>query len=384
MIPTTVYPEAEGLGDGDAEELPRGWRIRGVGPEVVIHANPYVFFDPLDGYAPWICFSFGHMLSNGEEDGMTGNNIAAYPLRTDGEAYLLRELDALPQSDKGLIPLFYRWNSTTSFAIDEWGECLPNGGVKKVPNNGPDYAQHYWQDAWGDSEDVSKPMGNVEGLSVLHWNDAYYLFASRNVWNSPGYQIVYRKVDIGANQSFKDTTLGAWDGVAGTPWKRQDASEMIWVASNYVEKYTSNPKGQCPSNMQDGDNNGYFGHGQVFFYKDKPYMIFHGKRDQTQEFRRIYIKELRFAGNGDLVRVWDGAGSTWDESLWHYWLPCRVDYNLDGAVTSNDYIIFLNKFSNGDPDADFNGDGVVNSSDLIEFINEYADRNCYEDYHVVE
>ena len=56
-------------------------------------------------------------------------------------------------------------------------------------------------------------------------------------------------------------------------------------------------------------------------------------------------------------------GTSWD---------CPADLNADGAVNSQDFILFLNLFIAQDPAADFNGDGQINSQDFIAFLNAFV------------
>lgn len=51
---------------------------------------------------------------------------------------------------------------------------------------------------------------------------------------------------------------------------------------------------------------------------------------------------------------------------------CRADLNGDGEVNTQDFIAFLNLWSNGDSGADWNGDGNVNTVDFVAFLNDWA------------
>lgn len=51
--------------------------------------------------------------------------------------------------------------------------------------------------------------------------------------------------------------------------------------------------------------------------------------------------------------------------------PCRADWNSDGVVDFNDFLMYLNDYNGGQSRADLNGDGVVDFNDLLEFLNLY-------------
>ncbi|MFG0241669.1 MAG: GC-type dockerin domain-anchored protein [Phycisphaerales bacterium JB054] len=53
-------------------------------------------------------------------------------------------------------------------------------------------------------------------------------------------------------------------------------------------------------------------------------------------------------------------------------VACPADFNEDGAVNTQDIIVFLNAWVAGDPRADFNSDGVVNTIDVLNFLNAWA------------
>lgn len=47
---------------------------------------------------------------------------------------------------------------------------------------------------------------------------------------------------------------------------------------------------------------------------------------------------------------------------------CPSDANTDGAVTPDDFLLFLDCFLRADPVTDFNADGAVNSQDFLDFV----------------
>ncbi len=52
---------------------------------------------------------------------------------------------------------------------------------------------------------------------------------------------------------------------------------------------------------------------------------------------------------------------------------CRPDFNGDGVVNTQDFLIYLNLWSGGDLGADWNADGVVNTVDFLAFLTDWSD-----------
>ena len=52
-------------------------------------------------------------------------------------------------------------------------------------------------------------------------------------------------------------------------------------------------------------------------------------------------------------------------------ISCRADFNNDGHVNTQDFLAFLDAYSNGDTIADFNRDNEINILDFIAFLNAY-------------
>lgn len=52
--------------------------------------------------------------------------------------------------------------------------------------------------------------------------------------------------------------------------------------------------------------------------------------------------------------------------------PCAPDLNGDGAVNTQDFLLYLNYWSSGNPLADWNGDGTINTLDFVAFLNSWA------------
>jgi hypothetical protein len=50
---------------------------------------------------------------------------------------------------------------------------------------------------------------------------------------------------------------------------------------------------------------------------------------------------------------------------------CRADWNLDGVIDFNDFLMFLGDYNAGNPAADLNGDGTIDFNDLLGYLNLY-------------
>ncbi|MGE3106725.1 MAG: GC-type dockerin domain-anchored protein [Phycisphaerales bacterium] len=53
---------------------------------------------------------------------------------------------------------------------------------------------------------------------------------------------------------------------------------------------------------------------------------------------------------------------------WFRVTPCAADVNHDGAVTSQDFFLFIRAFFEQRPMADFNGDGAITSQDYFDYL----------------
>ncbi len=53
-------------------------------------------------------------------------------------------------------------------------------------------------------------------------------------------------------------------------------------------------------------------------------------------------------------------------------VACFADFNLDGAINSTDFLLFLNAWSAAEPDADIDRDGAHSSIDILAFLNAYV------------
>jgi subtilisin family serine protease len=58
-------------------------------------------------------------------------------------------------------------------------------------------------------------------------------------------------------------------------------------------------------------------------------------------------------------------------TMWR-WAPSLADINRDGRVNTDDFLLFLSAYANGDPAADLTGDGVVDLLDLLVFMTAYS------------
>ncbi|KAA0217416.1 MAG: hypothetical protein DYG94_00645 [Leptolyngbya sp. PLA3] len=93
--------------------------------------------------------------------------------------------------------------------------------------------------------------------------------------------------------------------------------------------------------------------------------------------RGLYCLAINFA-NGQLTPVTptpiETTGITPESVL--IWAPpptCRADVNSDGSLDFFDAMMFLQLFSDHDPQADFTGDGLFDFFDVSAFLQEFSD-----------
>jgi hypothetical protein len=80
---------------------------------------------------------------------------------------------------------------------------------------------------------------------------------------------------------------------------------------------------------------------------------------------RLFLGFTDYLGDGCLGGWSDNTGSIGATVVA---AACVADFNLDGAVNSQDFFDFLSAFFGSAPDADFNRDGAVNSQDFFDFL----------------
>jgi hypothetical protein len=56
-------------------------------------------------------------------------------------------------------------------------------------------------------------------------------------------------------------------------------------------------------------------------------------------------------------------------------VPCLADFNLDGAVDSDDVITYFAQWDSNDINADVSGDGGVDGDDIVVFFGRW-DSGC--------
>ncbi|TVS09442.1 MAG: hypothetical protein EA423_00110 [Phycisphaerales bacterium] len=97
----------------------------------------------------------------------------------------------------------------------------------------------------------------------------------------------------------------------------------------------------------------------------------------TLESMSVGLTGPSFTGGGEVglavarsvINVFD-FGATFDN--FEISPACPPDLNNDGVVDADDFFLFLNLFSQGDPRADFNGDGVIDADDFFAFLSDFA------------
>ena len=268
---TGVYGDAWKLQGG---ESPRGFHWYAIGPRAWMADGPQAFFDPLNDDRPWITWSWAQRSGNLYD----GANVAAFPLVRSGHAGAgFRNADALydnpnfaPPYQTQPLQLFFAhttYNSMYGRLASGVMGYIPNGKI--VPNC----------DGTGEPvEAVIRPAGVtcgafnndyphtplggiVEAQDIFYRGGRYYLLASRNWWNQPSYQIVYRMSELNAD-SVEDMHI-PWD------WNSPvvNVPEYVLVASDWVEGPLGGSRnGQCTTS---------YGHSQYFTAYGREYIIFH-------------------------------------------------------------------------------------------------------------
>ncbi len=170
-----------------------------------------------------------------------------------------------------------------------WGPLCADG------NGGPYPFQYYGFGIDG---------GVAEGSAAMYHEELgrHYLMYTRNPWDQPSYQVVYRFSE--EDQSFRSMQLSSSN--------EADVCEYILVAGRWVSDGAGNPQWYETSN---------FGHGEFFWAWGRPYLMCRKKlsteylcadatcaREDAIPYheRHIYFKELNFMSDGRIHRLYDG------------------------------------------------------------------------------
>lgn len=278
-IPVTINPYLEGPNCGNTYRISTdgfGWAHGCVGANTAMADAPFVYFAPSwRSNKRWMIYNWNAI--TGGMNTFDGDHVAAYPMRDNftmegGRTWTTRHL-----------PLAYRYNTNTATKPDG---VLPNGAV--------DGAGNQWK--WMVNGSLTN-AGVAEGGAAFHHNadSRYFVLYTRNTWDSPAYQIVYRSSTV----SFENLALK--DALGNRQWDNSTTAENVLAASNWVRTYNSP---STPPYTRDLNRNNNFGHGEVFYAWGRPYLIFHAKLDFSGE-RRIYFKELTING-ATIERLFDG------------------------------------------------------------------------------
>ncbi|MEM9555703.1 MAG: hypothetical protein AAGC60_15720 [Acidobacteriota bacterium] len=281
LIPSTLSPNLLGPSCGQLERRvfwdpvtgvlrQHHFQHRCVGSATGLLIDPFVFIDPkLANHDLWKRVMLyvwdsrgGHSPSS---PGATfhrgwGNHVAGAPLRS------------------------------SQFEFDANGTVLPMAHARNTNNpiwvsgpGGAHWADNGTVDRYGQE---SRYGSTAEGATAIYLpqTDRYYLIYSRNNWDSPAYQLVYRMTEPG--QPF--TTIQSNFG-------NQSVPEHVLLRSN------------DPARSRGVS----FGHAEAFSItrcdgSEWPFLIFHAKMDGSER-RTVFFKELSIADftTGELRRLYE-------------------------------------------------------------------------------
>ncbi len=281
-IPVTGTMYAFGPNCGQAERLVWGFQHRCHGGEAWIADGPFVFFDPANSNQPWLFFSW-MAFTNPTQNTVNGNHIYAHQM-WDG-------ISQMHATGAG-FHVAYR-SSDLNKPIT--GNPLPNGMSNL-------YRQQYTRCHQGqnyaggvaESPSVFYRTSVVNG-QLKRW---YYVFYSRNTWDSPDYQILYRRSN-GTSTTIQNHHS---TGGLGINWAESSAPEKVLVRS-FEDSFSQ------------------FGNGEVFQGLGRVYLLCHSRvwinNNDGRGYRWTrspYFKELAFQANGDILQLYE-YDSNWSRSM---------------------------------------------------------------------
>lgn len=253
---------------GKAVKKTKGWHWSGVGPRTWMTDAPLVFFDPQASCRAWITWTWAQRSGINEDQ----SNIDAFPLRPGPHSQNYNLTDALYQNpnyqfNTHPVRLFLSYNFNNSIG------GIPNGRIGASSS---------------DNSPIDNGWGVAEGSDLIHYNNRYYAFATRNRFFTPAYQVVYRRSALG-EMHLHNLHL---------PNPPESQMESVLLASNWVQKHDGGRDNAVRTN---------YGHSQFFTAYGRPYIIFHKMIDTQTRERRIFIKELIFGtgSTGDIARIWE-------------------------------------------------------------------------------
>lgn len=285
----------------------------------------------------------------------------------------------------GVKQLVYGRNSTNQiWALRRDGSgptWIDNGAIGKPQVSPPYHLQELDNGAWAEGQ-----------MAFYCYNTQnYYLLYTRNVWTTPAYQIVYRKMSsVNGTKRFSDMALPGF-GEANL-----GLEEKILLTSG---RFTDTPFDPLGRN---------YGGSTIFALQTTPdctcatpdqsfqyYLAFFAKADGGGR-RTIFFKELTFDANGDIMRLNDNipeSAPNYDPRLdIHKFIvpvcrkgaPGRVvgDLNGDGRVNCSDAIAASPVWGHNSPDPlyraelDSNLDGVLDASDKVQFDSVLDQASC--------
>lgn len=239
----------------------------------------FVFFEPGTNQA-YLYYGWADFLCSPTSE-WSGNHIAYHKLRNTPGMF---ELDATAPS-RALA-----FDRNTGNPITPTNPACPSGVGVAQPNGVIDKIG------------CPQPFGSAEGLAVFHWAAAdggpnkYFAVYTRNMWDSPAYQVVYRVAD---------SLDGLGLGVNFFTSPNVPAALAIQEHVLLVSDAPTSPDGSS------------YGHVDVFRVNwpqptgpahRRPYLAFHAKKAGNQD-RHIFFKELRWnPSTGKLDQIYPAAG----------------------------------------------------------------------------
>lgn len=371
--------------------------------------SPFMFHDPATGGHDWLLYGWASTSCDGQTLGSCDGHSPPTNWDPDRGVHI---------AGAKLADHFWRFDNSTSNTAHPFAYGRNDTPYMRIPQPIPTMDN-------GIVRDIGTWMPNcfavAEGQSVLYHEykptstsdplKIYFLLYSRNAWNSPAYDIVYRRtVPGGSFESLIQTVEGSqtvddWaayhgpthpvtTGIALTKYEDRFIGARRWTGQN-GDPSTWNVHTDRRS-MAYGRG---YGEGDVFFLRDKkgryivdprgnklPYMIYHAKFDGNEVSngaRTLFFRNLEFSvlteGSQTVVYLleqFEGQTQYGDHDTWRFRLPkvllgCITDVDGNHAIEPADISMFVTWWGNGSSDADFNRDGTLTPSDVAGFVSQW-------------
>lgn len=266
------------------------------------------------------------------------------------------------------------------------------------------WAGHYYNNGLGDhTGDPAENGWRVAETPAAFYDESretYYAFASRNLFSSPGYCIVYR--------AGEGSTFHTMEAPSLIPSSLTEPDEYMLISSKVAwSGGVADRRNFVHTNHTAGRS---YGMGEVFYMRNPngsyilddhdnkiPIIAFSVKFD-GEDGRTVFFKRLHWDADDNteskLFRECvDRSADLWSDTLRSEIPYCGADINLDGTVDIGDWFEFFNQWDwdngtcgevaapAGNPSVDFTGtpldprDDEVGLEDLYFFLAAY-DNGC--------